>query len=303
MKKLLPFALLLAFSVGCLSLSVGAAPVSEIEFTYDDSAVVGTDTLPTCSVADGAHYTIAFTAFRFCENGELKYTLMDGVWYDNIFSKISAPDLSSFNQVTLNFGIERDSDYTFSESPTVKGNGVSLQKSESEDYTKTCFCRNADDAISVFIVRPFSLSSGEPETSGTTDIVAIVPDEQVSFIMVIPDSTSVDGDNYSLAEVGAASVKDVTGADENTVISYTVSWTDFIKTDDETMFMQALYWLDDSKQNPLGSNPVTVYENKKIADPLPAIYVSIAEGVWSSALPGDYKSVLTFTFTATEKTE
>lgn len=136
------------------------------------------------------------------------------------------------------------------------------------------------------------------ENVGTTNITAVVPAKETGYTMVIPTGVApiTEAGTYL---VGTPSVKYVENADEGTLITYTVTGTNF-KCDGKKDLV-ASYYTDASATKPLSEEAITVYENNKLADPLTDIYVKVTDRDWNAAEAGVYNAALSFAFDRTER--
>ena len=114
----------------------------------------------------------------------------------------------------------------------------------------------------------------EEAKTGSTDITATKA-APFTYEIVIPESvTGITA--AGVYQVGQAKVENVTGATDNTVISYTATTTDFKLSTDESKTMPATYYTEEAATNAFPTTAVTVYENKADAASLPTMWVKIA---------------------------
>lgn len=134
---------------------------------------------------------------------------------------------------------------------------------------------------------------------GTTLITAVVA--PVAYEIVVPQTVNMT--EPGIVEVGAPSVKNVTGAFTSTVISYTATGDEYFVATGKSTKMKASYYSDSTGTTPFPTGAVEVYNNQSLVSPLPVIYVGVSEADWLAAEAGQYEAKITFDFNSANNTK
>lgn len=158
----------------------------------------------------------------------------------------------------------------------------------------------------IMVLGNMSISAFAEENgkAGSTTVTANVPKPDVEYEIVIPSAVIMN--EAGVKEIGQAKINTAEGklkyATKNTVISYTASCTDFKLSNDENKTMEATYYAaytDATINTVLGPDPIIVYKDSALVDPLTTLYVGVTEDAWITAgmnAPGTYNATVTFDF-------